>query len=242
MTTWLELEKRFLELEQPLRSSRLDRQDGAAGEYWRVAASFDSLATSRFESISKLAGKKLLDSIGLEQLPEELRDAPSDLFRWYRAISNNLCFYKPGPVAYQTDERGNNTGWITTGHIANPAGVSAAFCLELISMESETPESSSPLTINVSGPNARLNIGSTDNSTNSYSATTASLFQDMRVAVERNVPKEDLKALLDGIEGLEQSAGGPTFGARYKEFIQVAANHISVIAPFLPALSALLPT
>lgn len=242
MTTWLELEQRFLELEQPLRSSRLDRQDGAAGEYWRVAASFDSLATSRFESISKLAGKKLLESIGQEQLPEELRDAPSDLFRWYRAISNNLRFYRPGPVAYQTDEHGNNTGWITTGHITNPAGVSAAYCLELMSMENEAPESSSPVTINVSGPNARLNIASTDNSTNSYSATTLSLFQDMRVAVERKVPEEDRKPLMEGIDGLEESVGKPTFGARYKEFIQLAANHISVIAPFLPALSSLLPT
>ncbi len=241
MPSWLDLEQRFLELERPLQSARLDRQDGTAGEHWRVAASFDNLATARFESISKLAGKKLLESVGEDRLPEEVRNSPSDLIRWYRAISGNYRFYKPGLIGYETDEQGNKTGWITTGHINNPAGVSAAYCLELIAMDNDKPESSTPVTINVSGPNARLNLSSTDNSTNSYT-TTSNVFQDMRIAVEQSVPGDDRQSLIAKINSLEESLGKPAFGARYKEFIQSAANHISIFAPFLPALSALLPS
>src|SRR5213083_635241 len=129
MPTWTELERRFLELEPALRSARLDRQSGTEGEYWGVAASFDSVATSRFESLATIAGRKLGQSFRPESLPEELRDAPSERFLWYRAISHNLRFYNPGPVAYPVNDKGERTGWIATGSLNNPAAVSAAHCL-----------------------------------------------------------------------------------------------------------------
>jgi hypothetical protein len=99
MPSWTELERRFLELEPSLRSARLDQQTGAAGEYWCVAAAFNMVAKSSFESLSIIAGRKLDQDFGPDGLPDELRDAPSDRFRWYRAIARNPRFYTPGLVA-----------------------------------------------------------------------------------------------------------------------------------------------
>lgn len=243
MPTWPELESRFLELETALRDARLDRQGGTAGEYWRIAASFDRLASARFEALSKIAGRKLLQESGGEcGLPDDLKDSPDDHARWYRAMVSRTGFYEHGLVGYQSDEQGNYAGAIFTGHVGNPAGVSAAYCLELSAMSNEASEPKSPVTINVSGVNARVNLSSTDNSTNTYSSTTSTVFEDLRTTVLQQVPAEAQPALLERIVQMEQSIGKPTFISRYNDFIQQAANHITVLAPFLPALSALLPT
>src|SRR5258708_4471545 len=140
MPSWSELEGRFLQLEPGLRSARLDRQTGTEGEYWHIAAAFDMIAKSRFESLSTIAGKKLGQDFGIGQLPDDLRDAPSDQLRWYRALIN-VRFYTPGPVGYPVNEKGEHTGWIATGSINNPAAVSAARCLEFATM---VPEEENP--------------------------------------------------------------------------------------------------
>ena len=243
MPTWSELETRFLELELSLRSARLDRQTGAAGEYWRIAASSDRLASSRFETLSRSAGKKLLQEAGGEgALPDDLKAAPDDHTRWYRALVSGTGLYEHGLIGHQSDEQGNYAGAILTGHVGNPAGVAAAYCLELSAMSTESTESKSPVTINVSGVNARVNLSSTDNSTNTYSTSTSTVFQDMRTTVLQQVPLEAQPVLLDRIEQMEMAVGKPTFTARYSDFVQQAANHITILAPFLPALSALLPS
>jgi hypothetical protein len=243
MPTWIELETRFLELEPSLRSSRLDRQTGVAGEYWRIAASFDRLASSRFEALSRIAGRKLLEQAGGEEaLSGELKAAPSDDIRWYRALVTCTGFYEHGFTGYQTDEQGNYTGAILSGHLPNPAGVAAAYCLELSAMTTEPSDPKGAVTINVSGVNARVNLSSTDNSTNTYSASTSTVFENLRSTILQQVPPEAQPALLDRVEQLQLSVGKPTFTARYSEFVQQAANHITILAPFLPALTALLPS
>jgi hypothetical protein len=151
-------------------------------------------------------------------------------------------FYEHGVVGYQTDDQGNHAGAIFTGHVNNPAGVAAAHCLELSTMSTEGPEFGNPVTINVSGINARVNLASTDNSTNTYASTTSTVFQDLRTTVLEQVPAEAQQELLARIQKMEESVGSRTFTSRYNDFIQQAANHITILAPFLPALSALFPT
>lgn len=241
MPTWPELEKRFLELEVQLRGARLDYQGGAAGEYWRVAASSDRIVTSRFEAVSKLAGRKLLADAGAEEaLPFDLRGSLEDVTRWYRAMKLNSGHYECGFVGYQTNEDGSYAGAIVSGSIRSPAAVAATLCLELSTMEKESPDPSSPLTIHVSGINARINIGSTDNSTNSYTSNTTAIFERLREAVADHVPAEQRPELLNHIDRMEKAVETPNFISRYNEFIQSAANHIAVFGPMLPALSALL--
>lgn len=239
MPSWTDLERRFLELEAPLDMARLDRQTGTEGEYWRVAAAFNRVARSRFESLSSIAGRKLRETFG-DTLPDELKDAPSDQFLWYRSLARNLRFYSPGSVGYPLNDKGERVGWIATGSIENPAAVSAAHCLELAAMTAEESPPSGPLTINVSGQNARLNVGSVDNSSNVVSSTHAKVFAEARQAVETQVAGKSRDALLTRLEALEKAVNTPSYAARYKEFIQLAADHVTTLAPVITALAGFL--
>lgn len=239
MPTWTELERRFLELEPALRIVRLDHQSGTEGEYWRVAASFDSIATSRFESLSTICGRKLNQFFGAE-LPDELRDAPSERVLWYRAISRSLHFYQPGMVGYPLNEKGERAGWIVSGSVNNPAAVSAAHCLELASMASEEMDRAPPLSIHVSGQNSRINVGSVDNSSNVISSNTMTVFDDARIAISERVEGEIKAALLCKLEELRQAANTPSYPSRYREFVQAAADHVTVLGPVIAGLASLL--
>lgn len=96
-------------------------------------------------------------------------------------------------------------------------------------------------TYNVTGPNARVNINSHDHSTNTVTFEPAPVFADLRQSVLEAVAEEGERAkLLAGIEAMEDGHRTHAFVNRYKDFIALAANHMTIVAPFLPALSALL--
>lgn len=240
MASWTELERRFLELEGPLGMARLDRQTGTEGEYWRVAAAFNQVAQSRFESLSEIAGRKLQQTLAPQELPVELKGAPSYQFLWYRSLARNMRFYSPGSVGYPLNEKGERVGWIATGSIRNPAAVAAAHCLELAAMTAEESTPASPLTIHVSGQNARLNVGSVDKSTNVISSTTSTVFSEAKETIERHVPPDVHAPLLAHLEALEKAVGTPSYAMRYKEFVQLAADHITALAPVITALAGFL--
>ena len=93
--------------------------------------------------------------------------------------------------------------------------------------------------ISVSGANARVNIGSTDHSTNSVHDS--SVFADLRSAITNNVTDdEQQRQLMAAIEQMEAKRGGPDFVGAYQKFIGLAADHIGVIGPLLPALTGFL--
>jgi hypothetical protein len=240
MPTWTELERRFLDLEAALRSARLDKKTGTEGEHWWLAAAFDLVAKSRFESLAQMAGRKLAQTFALDSLPEELRNAPSDQFLWYREISRNLRFYNPGPVAYPVNDKGEHVGWIATGSINNPAAVSAAHCLELAALTSEEENVASPLTVHVSGQNARFNVGSIDSSSNVITSNQGVVFEEARKAIAENIGGDAKDTLLTKLDELQKAANTPSYAARYREFIQTAADHVTVLGPVLAALATFL--
>ena len=92
---------------------------------------------------------------------------------------------------------------------------------------------------NVSGANSRVNVNSNDSSTNVANVETAELFQKMRQAANSISAKEQQLALVERIDSLEQSHGTEEFAERYRDFVSVAADHISLFAPFMPALGQL---
>ena len=94
--------------------------------------------------------------------------------------------------------------------------------------------------VSVSGPNARVNIGSTDNSTNVASGRDLAVFDEIRSTVERELDTDSAASLLVELDALEQMVGSPEFAERYKAFISAAADHMALLAPFLPALTQLL--
>jgi hypothetical protein len=95
------------------------------------------------------------------------------------------------------------------------------------------------LNITVSGPNARLNVGSTDNSTNIVGNTT--VFGDLANAIANGVTDTAAREeLLAAINAMQQAHGSGGFVGAYQKFMSLAADHMGVIGPFLPALAGLL--
>lgn len=91
--------------------------------------------------------------------------------------------------------------------------------------------------ITVVNEGGRVNINSTDNSMNiQISNDTERLFDELKKALEDTNDEK----LLASVEELKNSVGKPAYAEKYSRFIQGAANHMTLIAPFLPAISALL--
>ena len=92
---------------------------------------------------------------------------------------------------------------------------------------------------NVSGTNSRININSNDNSNNTINyQNSKDLFNELRNIINSQLNND--KQILDSVDALESSINKPTFSEKYNNFIQSVANHITIFAPFIPALSALL--
>ena len=96
---------------------------------------------------------------------------------------------------------------------------------------------SSPIVYNLTGPNVRVNIQSIDSSTNLVEVEPTELFGRIRAAIDQSVQDgELLKKLQEKVTELEKTQGTPGFAARYKELMALAANHMTLLAPFIPAL------
>lgn len=94
---------------------------------------------------------------------------------------------------------------------------------------------------NLIGPNARVNIQSTDASTNVVNADASAVFDDLRRTVQQAIEDSSVSTeLLQRIDGMQAAIGSPGFARRYKDFIAVAADHLTLLAPFLPALTQML--
>jgi hypothetical protein len=94
---------------------------------------------------------------------------------------------------------------------------------------------------NISGHNARVNISSTDNSVNQMVENSEKVFSELAEALRRNVAQDDARdRLLTLVEDMRSGASKGTFKEKYQKFITAAANHMTIVAPFLPALTQLL--
>ncbi|SFB10799.1 hypothetical protein SAMN03159496_01906 [Rhizobium sp. NFR07] len=95
-------------------------------------------------------------------------------------------------------------------------------------------------TIHVSGSNARVNLNSTDNSSNIVNNNR--VFSELRAAISEHVSDDSARVLLlNSVDDMDAAkADKPNFLNAYQHFIATAADHITVVAPFLPALAPLL--
>jgi hypothetical protein len=84
-------------------------------------------------------------------------------------------------------------------------------------------------------------IGLGEHVTQSVTTSSAPVFADLRNAILGSTVEKghqaELLARVDAMENARKSGG---FMQQYQEFIACAANHMTVIAPFIPALTALL--
>lgn len=94
---------------------------------------------------------------------------------------------------------------------------------------------------NLQGSHSRVNIQSEDRSVNVSSITEQQVFSGIREAITQGVTDAvEKKMILEKLATLEKSAHSDSFMSKYKEFINVVANHMTIIAPFLPALAQML--
>jgi hypothetical protein len=92
---------------------------------------------------------------------------------------------------------------------------------------------------NINGTNERIVINSTDNSLNIKNINyDKNLFDRLRNIVNENV--QDESEIIGAINNMEDNIGKPSFKDSYNNFIQSAANHMALLAPFIPLLTDLL--
>ena len=89
----------------------------------------------------------------------------------------------------------------------------------------------------ITGDNARVSIHSVDHSTNTVYKTNQSVFSELRAAIAREGGRSaESEALVGLVVAMEKSTKEGSFAEAYQRFIAAAANHMTVVAPFLPAL------
>jgi hypothetical protein len=93
---------------------------------------------------------------------------------------------------------------------------------------------------NVSGPGARANVNSIDNSTNKISISEANVFHELRSELNANVPdparQQEIIAI---VNELEQARGSSTYTEKLTKFLSVSADVVTIISPYIPMLAAL---
>jgi hypothetical protein len=94
---------------------------------------------------------------------------------------------------------------------------------------------------NLQGAQSRVNIQSNDLSTNVSSVTEPELFSKIRSELSQGIRDEEaLREVLTKLDELEAAKGSKNFLSKYQDFINAAAAHMTILAPFLPALTQML--
>lgn len=84
----------------------------------------------------------------------------------------------------------------------------------------------------------RVNVNSTDSSTNVVTVSRDQIFAKIREVVAAGVPAgPEQDSILDRLSALESAQNSPTFATTYTELISIAADHLTLLTPFLPALA-----
>ncbi len=94
---------------------------------------------------------------------------------------------------------------------------------------------------NLLGPNSRVNIQSVDASTNVVDVGSEELFEKLKADVRESIfDRAVVDQLCQKVDELKEAKGTPGFTSKYQEFIAIAADHITLLAPFIPALTQML--
>lgn len=91
---------------------------------------------------------------------------------------------------------------------------------------------------NIYGHNSKVNIHSTDNSVSIVDAVPEELFTRLHNVIQEKI--QDNQKILEVVRAMQQNIGRPTFLDKYQEFIGLTANVMTIVGPFLPALTQLI--
>jgi hypothetical protein len=91
---------------------------------------------------------------------------------------------------------------------------------------------------NLNGHNTRVYNDSIDNSKNIININNSELFDSLIRTIKDQV--SDNSELINFVREMEKNQGKSGFVKSYQDFISSAANHMTILAPYLPALTQLL--
>ena len=88
------------------------------------------------------------------------------------------------------------------------------------------------------GSAEKININSTDNSvTYNITENDKALMETLKMLAKE---LDNSEAIINSIEEMKDNVGKKGFADKYNTFIQNVANHMTIFAPFIPALTQLL--
>lgn len=94
---------------------------------------------------------------------------------------------------------------------------------------------------NLNGANTRVNNHSTDQSINVVNASNHEVFDEIKKILSENVDNQDeLRELRLLINNMESTQNTSAFTQSYQKFITSAANHMTILSPFIPALTQMI--
>ena len=133
---------------------------------------------------------------------------------------------------------------VDRGYYPDVHGIPAHYQMKVRknSAEAESSRQTGQVThiYNLTGAQSRVNLQSNDSSVNVSSVTNEQLFAEVSNQIRQHVADERQRSeMLTKLAALRQ-ADQRTIAERYREFISTAADHMTLLTPFLPALTALL--
>ncbi|WP_026826971.1 hypothetical protein [Exiguobacterium artemiae] len=94
---------------------------------------------------------------------------------------------------------------------------------------------------NLNGANTRVNNHSTDHSMNVVNASNHEVFDEIKKILSENVNDQDeLRELRILVNNMESTQNTSAFTQAYQKFVTSAANHITILTPFIPALTQMI--
>ena len=156
------------------------------------------------------------EKLPLEENDTLLRTLPNGLFEKYKVIDR--------------------------GYTAQQGGIQGHYQAKVEREESINKDQYKNITIinNINGTQAKININSVDNSTNSMNSENKELFEKLFSKLQE-IDNESIKENALAIaKEMQLNINKPTFKEKYQQFISTVANYMTIISPFIPALTSLL--
>lgn len=132
---------------------------------------------------------------------------------------------------------------LDSGYVAEFHGLPASYKCRVEKKTAIKPSShqhSAIYNVNFSGANSRFNLHSFDLSSNLVDVEPNQLFKELRTVVARDVEDDDRRdEILRQVSELKKAQGTPQFLEAYQGFIASVADHMTIVGPFIPALTQL---
>jgi hypothetical protein len=125
------------------------------------------------------------------------------------------------------------------GYFAKP---SPHYQVKAIKKTSLSVERVAPSTIiHQHGENPRVNINSTDLSSNIINKVDLNTFEEIKQVLTDQISDNEKRTVyLQSLEELKESVGKKSYIDKYKQFIEITANHMGLISPFIPYLTSMI--